>query len=113
MTDDTTDPKIDPAVVKLALEYERDIFIDNGHAVQCSSTCNKAAGEVAVWAVHTKREWTPKLYASITAKYAWLEINRPGYDYKQRLYYAGEEFGRSPGTVKTALKVIQRKPETT
>jgi hypothetical protein len=42
------------------------------------------------------------LYAGIAAQFSLLEGST--YCYKQKLYYAGQPYGRAERTVKTALK---------
>jgi hypothetical protein len=102
------DEKIDPALVKLAHDNPRQIFIqkgDPGYGIQWTSTCTDTP---ARWPIHTETQWTPMLFDGIAARYEWLQANRPGYDYKQRLYYAGEPFGRREGTVKKAIPLFPK-----
>jgi hypothetical protein len=99
--------EIDPALVQLARENPRVCFYqkgDPGHVIQMTSTCTDMP---ARWPVHTETEWTPMLYASIAAKYEWLQTHR-AYSYTERLYYAGEPFGRRAGTVKKALSLFPK-----
>jgi hypothetical protein len=100
---DDKDFKIDPALVQLSQQRPREIFIQKGnpgYGIQMTSTC--AANQPACWPIHTETEWTPMLYASIAVRYEELQ-SYLGYSYTQKLYYAGEPFGRSASTVKTAL----------
>jgi hypothetical protein len=102
--------KIDLALVKLAREKPRECFHqkgDPGYVIQWTSTCTDMP---ARWPVHTETQWTPMLYASIATEYERLQTHR-SYSYTQRLYYAGEPFGRGGTTVKTALKAFSLFPK--
>jgi hypothetical protein len=95
--------KIDPALVQLARQYPREIFMQDGYAIQYTSTCTDMP---ARWPVHTKRQWTPMLYASIAATFdnraSWLR------SYQQRLHDAGEPFGRGERTVEKAISLFPK-----
>jgi hypothetical protein len=104
--------EIDRALVKLSRENPRDCFYqkgDPGHVIQWTSTCEAEQREnptaeimPARWPVHTETQWTPLLRASMVSEFH--QLPRWVYTYQQRLYYAGEPFGRKPSAVKEALK---------
>jgi hypothetical protein len=110
------DDKIDAALVKLARENPREIFVQKGDAgsfgIQWTSTCEaeqreNPAAEImpARWPIHTETQWTPMMRAGIAAEFSrlphWV------YTYEQRLQYAGEPYGRGTSAVKTALKKVR------
>ena len=94
--------EIDPALVQITPTRPREAFQQNGdpgYVVVWTSTCSTAPTRIPF---HTPQEWTPMMYASITARFTALSSDT--YCYKQRLYYAGQPYGRGERTVKTALK---------
>jgi hypothetical protein len=103
------DDKIDPALVRITastLHYLEGFFQkgDPGHVVIWTSTCTDMPARVPVY---TETQWTRSmLYPLIAAKYEWLQTYRPGYDYEQRLHYAGEPFDRGATTVKKAISAF-------
>jgi hypothetical protein len=100
------DTKIDPALVQLTSESTNYYLTgfeqkgDPGYALIQTSTCKDR--ELARVRIYSPQEWTPMLHAAITAKF--MSLSSDTYFYKQRLYYAGQPYGRSESTVKTALK---------
>jgi hypothetical protein len=101
------DVKIDRAAARMAQEHPRDCFQQKGdpdHVIVWTSTCTNAP---ARWRVYTETEWTPMMRASIAAKFEWLQTHT-AYDYKQRLYYPGEPYGRREGAVKIALSLFPK-----
>jgi hypothetical protein len=101
------DDKIDPALAQItgSTEHYLEAFQqkgDPGFVRIQTSTC--APGAPARVPLYTETQWTRAfLYPKIAARYEHAQTYRPGYDYKQRLQYAGEPFGRRATTVKKAL----------
>jgi hypothetical protein len=95
------DDKIDPAVVQLARENPYTVYLQGGHAIVYTSTC-KDTNMPACWPVRSENRYTPQLYTAIRARFA--SVADSTLSYKQRLYYAGQPYGRSESTVKTALR---------
>ncbi|MFY9836781.1 MAG: hypothetical protein WAK55_09975 [Xanthobacteraceae bacterium] len=101
-------PVIDPALVQLAREHPREVFIQKGspgYGIQYTSTCEDTP---AVWPIHTQRQWTPMLYASMAARYATLKASTVPYRPKQIIGIIGDLYDRGRTQILEALSSIKR-----
>jgi hypothetical protein len=99
-----TDDEIDPALVQLTRQYPRVCFHqkgDPGHVIQWTSTCTDS------WSVYPETEWTKQLlYPAIAATYEHVQNRFAGYNYRQRLEYVGDLYGRGERTVQIAIAEV-------
>ena len=96
--------KIDPALVQLARENYLHGFRQGDCVIIQTSTCTDVPARIPL---SGEKDFTSRLYASIAAEDARLQIEST-YCRKERIGYLSDLYGRSVRTIETALSTFSK-----